>query len=227
MNQLEFFESGPNFTDRNTKAVTFQGKLGLPIHRWYRLTPSFSPHLANDIADHFGLSDKDFVLDPFSGVGTVPFCMKYRGIPACSIELNPYLFFVGTVKTRTYKDIAAIKACFDAFKSVYQSALKKLPGESEAAAYLKEHEQWIPRINFPERWWSPGNLMQLVCVRQVLATFDAIPHHLDLLKMGVLGILVPVSNAKHNHVSLTFADEPAAMIDLADVLNCEVQAHDG
>ena len=28
--------------------------------------------------------------------------MKYRGVPACSIELNPYLHFVGTVKTRTY-----------------------------------------------------------------------------------------------------------------------------
>ncbi len=61
--------------------------------------------------------------------------------------------------------------------------------------------------------------MQLVCVREVLAKFDAIPHHLDLLKMGVLGVLVPVSNAKHNHVSLTFADEPAPMHDLADVLN--------
>jgi hypothetical protein len=217
--QLEFFESGPSFTDRNTKEVTFQGKLSLPIHRWYRLTPSFSPHLANDIADHFGLNADDVVLDPFSGVGTVPLCMKYRGIPACSIEINPYLFFVGNVKTRTYRDIPAIKACFDAFKAAYQTALRGLPGESEAAAYLKDHQQSIPRINHPERWWSPGNLMQLVCVREVLSKFDAIPYHLDLLKMGVLGVLVPVSNAKHNHVSLTFADEAAPMHDLADVLN--------
>ena len=67
VSQLEFFESGP-FTDRNTKEVTFQGKLSLPIHRWYRLTPSFSPHLANDIADHFGLNADDVVLGPFSGV---------------------------------------------------------------------------------------------------------------------------------------------------------------
>jgi hypothetical protein len=221
VNQLELFENGPNFTDRETKAVTFQGKLNLPIHRWYRLTPSFSPHLANDIADHFGLSGKDFVLDPFSGVGTVPLCMKYRGIPACSVELNPYLFFVGTVKTRTYKDIEDVSECFNAFKSTYQAALKKLPGENEATAYLKEYEKWIPRINFPERWWSPGNLMQLVCVRQLLSQFQAVPPHLDLLKMGILGILVPVSNAKHNHVSLTFAEEPAAMVNMADILNAK------
>jgi hypothetical protein len=152
-------------------------------------------------------------------VGTVPLCMKYRGIPAGSIELNPYLFFVGTVKTRTYKDVPEIQACFDAFRAVYQAALGKLPGEGGAAAYLKEHEGWIPRINFPERWWSPGNLMQLVCVRQLLARFDATPHHLDLLRMGILGVLVPASNAKHNHVSLTFADEPAAIINLTHVLS--------
>jgi hypothetical protein len=67
--QLTLFDMGPTFTNRRTKAVTFQGKLGEPIHRWYRLTPSFSPHLANDIADHFDLSEADLVLDPFSGPG--------------------------------------------------------------------------------------------------------------------------------------------------------------
>src|SRR5580698_5240577 len=89
--QPSLFDSEPTFTNRTTKSVTFQGKLGLPIHRWYRLTPSFSPRLAHDIADHFKLTKSDFVLDPFSGVGTVPLCMKYRGIPACSVEINPYL----------------------------------------------------------------------------------------------------------------------------------------
>jgi len=219
--QLDLFGNERGFTDRRVKAVTFQGKLGLPIHRWYRLTPSFSPQLANDIADHFDLGANDYVLDPFSGVGTVPLCMKHKGIPACSIEINPYLFFVGTVKTRTYKDIAAIKECFDRFRMAYEQALSALPGECDAAAYLEEHDQWIPRIHHPDRWWSPGNLMQLVCVRQVLSQFDALQHHLDLLRMGVLGILVPVSNAKHNHVSLTFAAAPAAMVDLADVLNAK------
>ncbi len=221
MIQLDLFGNEPSFTNRDVKAVTFQGKLGLPIHRWYRLTPSFSPHLANDIADHFGLGGNDYVLDPFSGVGTVPLCMKQRGIPACSIEINPYLFFVGTVKTRTYTDTGAIKACFHGFKEVYQLALRKLPRESDALDYLKEHERWIPRIHHPERWWSPGNLMQLVCVRQAVSQFDAHPHHLALLKMGVLGILVAVSNAKHNHVSLTFAGKPASMVDLAAVLNAK------
>jgi hypothetical protein len=218
VNQLRLFGEEPSFTNRRVKAVTFQGKMGLAIHRWYRLTPSFSPELAFDIADHFGLGAEDLVLDPFSGVATVPLCMKYRGISACSIEINPYLFFVGKVKTRTYLNIDSIESCMRGFLSVLQTALRRLPEESGAQGYLLENAAFIPRISFPERWWSPGNLMQLVCLRQVLSNFEAETDHHDLLKMGVLGILVPVSNAKHNHVSLTFADEPAQMQDVFSLL---------
>jgi hypothetical protein len=221
--QPTLFDIGPNFTNRSTKSVTFQGKLELPIHRWYRLTPSFSPELAHDIAAHFHLSSSDFVLDPFSGVGTVPLCMKYRGIPACSVELNPYLHFVGTVKTRTYTDIPAIEKCFDEFIGAYRTCLMDVPFGSNPADYLRDHAADIPRINFPDRWWSRGNLAQLVCLRRLVVGFTAEPGHLDLLKMAILGILVPVSNARHNHVSLTFAKKPLATVDVADILTAQLR----
>jgi len=216
--QPTLFDMGPSFTNRTTKSVTFQGKLDLPIHRWYRLTPSFSPRLAHDIAEHFKLTEADFVLDPFSGVGTVPLCMKYRGIPACSVEINPYLHFVGTVKTRTYKDIPEIESCFKKVIDAYRVALREVPFQSQPDSYLKVHAGDIPPINFPERWWSPGNLAQLVCLRKLVAATEAEPRHVDLVKMAVLGILVPVSNAKHNHVSLTFAETPLLTVEIADVL---------
>jgi len=216
--QAMLFEDAPRFTNRHTDAVTFRGKMTLPIHRWYRLTPSFSPQLAHDIADHFRLGADDLVLDPFSGVGTVPLCMKYRGIPACSIEINPYLHFVTTVKTRTYADVDGIDAGFKKFIETFGAQAKRLPTEADAAVYLKENETFVPPIHNAERWWSPGNLMQLTCLRRLMLAYEAEPEHLDLLRMGVLGILVPVSNAKHNHVSLTFADEPLPMLDVVDVL---------
>ncbi len=40
----------------------------------------------------------------------------------------------------------------------------------------------------------------------------------DLLKMGLLAILIPVSNAKHNHVSLTFAEKPLETVDVGAIL---------
>lgn len=221
MTQGLLFKEEPSFVDRQTKAVTFQGKLSLPIHRWYRLTPSFSPHLAWDIADHFGLGKKDFVLDPFSGVGTVPLCMKYRGIPTCSVELNPYLHFVSTIKTRNYDDIPAIAETFRTFMAGFRRELRKVA--KDPASYLAEYAADVPAISNPERWWSPENLVQIVSLRRSIIGFDAVKHHKELVMMAALGILIPVSNAKHNHVSLTFADKPLAAVDMGSVMEAKLK----
>jgi hypothetical protein len=205
----------PTFQNRQTKDVTFRGKLTLPIHRWYRLTPSFSPSLADDIATHFKLTNKDLVLDPFSGVGTVPLTMKYRGIPACSVEINPYLYFVSTVKTRTYSKYKEIAESFQRFRSVLEKAFKGLP--ATPTQYLIDNESFIPRISNPTRWWSPSNLMQLVCLRKCVQDFKCTDQDHDLIKMASLAILIPCSNAKHNHVSLTFADKPQDRLDVFQI----------
>jgi len=218
MKQPTLFDLEDGFVGRKTKDVTFKGKLDLPIHRWYRLTPSFSPQLAMDIADHFGLSGHDRVLDPFSGVGTVPLCMKYRGIPACSIELNPYLHFVSTVKTRTYRDLSGIRRGFESFLKSARSETRLLSHLENARAYLSDHARYIPRINHIERWWSECNLAQLVALRKRIMELPPEPEFTDLLRMATLAILIPASNAKHNHVSLTFAEEPLPPIDVAGLL---------
>lgn len=218
MKQSTLFAGAPSFTNRSTKSVTFRGKLDLPIHRWFRLTPSFSPQLANDIASHFSLSSTDYVLDPFSGVGTVPLCMKYRSIPACSVELNPFLHFVGTVKTRDYFDIDSIGSWFSTFLSAFRDAVSQVPYQANPNQYLRSQAADIPAINHPHRWWSPGNLAQLVCLRKFIAQWEGRSPYFDLLRMAVLGVLIPVSNAKHNHVSLTFAKSPLPTVNVADVL---------
>jgi hypothetical protein len=41
--------------------------------------------------------------------------------------------------------------------------------------------------------------------------------------MAVLGILVPVSNAKHNHVSLTFAKKPLPTVDVCDLVQRQLK----
>jgi hypothetical protein len=60
--------------------------------------------------------------------------------------------------------------------------------------------------------------MQLVCLRRSLLNFKTDPIHYDLLRMGVLGILISVSNAKHNHVSLTFAPHPLHTVNMVRVI---------
>jgi hypothetical protein len=144
--------------------------------------------------------------------------MKYRGIPACSVELNPYLHFVGRVKTRTYESLSGVDRYIAEFMQRYRASLKAVPFQKQPDRYLTEQAAYIPKINFPERWWSAGNLAQLVCLRKLLIeNEEKSPLH-DLLRMGALSILVPISNAKHNHVSLTFAEKPLATVDVASIL---------
>jgi hypothetical protein len=144
--------------------------------------------------------------------------MKYRGVPACSIELNPYLHFVSSVKTRTYADLPDIREFFDSFLLRARQEVSEIPTGRNVKGYLVANAKYIPPIHKPERWWSPGNLAQLACIRRLLLdTYDT-GEHADLLKMGILGILIPVSNAKHNHVSLTFAKEPLPTVDVVGIL---------
>lgn len=206
------------FRYRRTDEITFKGKLTLPIHRWYRLTPSFSPRLAFDIAECFGIKPNAFVLDPFSGVGTVPLCMKYRGIPSCAVELNPYLHFVSTVKTRTYREVDTIKQLFEDAIRRSRDATKGLNGTRCAERFLLDNECFIPPIYKPERWWSTCNLAQLVAIRRELLDMPSDSDAVNLLRMGVLAILVQVSNARHSHVSLTFAKEPLQTVDVVYAL---------
>jgi hypothetical protein len=220
--QGSLFEPELGFTNRSVRDVTFQGKLSQPIHRWYRLTPSFSPQLAHDIADHFTLSEGDYVLDPFSGVGTVPLCMKYRGISACSVELNPYLRFVSHVKTRTYPDLDSPRVAFGEFIERFSTECRVPKTADEAAELLEENREYVPAINYPERWWSPGNLGQIAKLRRMVSDLEQ-DYATDLIKMAVASILIPVSNAKHNRVSLTYAEKPLPTVDVAQFLSdkCE------
>ena len=96
--------------------------------------------------------------------------------------------------------------------------LAKLPDERNAQAWLAENSAFVPALHHIHRWWNGGNLMQLVLLRKLLLSDTAEPVCHDLLKMGLLAILIPVSNAKHNHVSLTFADKPLETVNVGAVL---------
>ena len=221
--QGDLFDAAAQFAGRATRDVTFKGKLALPVHHWYRMTDSFSPKLADDIADHFRLGPADTVLDPFSGVGTVPLCMRNRGVPACAVEITPFMHFVSIVKCRVYRDVPGLRRFFADCLDRVSASCRHLPQTPAGrAAWLREHADLIPLIHHPERWWSPANLAQLMLIRRAALELPAGDDRADLLRLGILVVLIPVINARHNHVSLTFADEALPEVDVAAVLRAKL-----
>jgi len=204
--QLPLFgqETAPVFRNRNRVATTFRGKLEEPVHRWFRLTPSFSPQLARDLFDRLDVRLSDRVLDPYSGTGTVPLEARRRGNNSAGTEINPALFLVSKVKTGVY-DPCLVERDLGRFRRCWESALAEI---GDPVKYLAAHPELIPGIAHPDRWWAPGTLAQLASARLVLAqkTEHSYP---DLVRFAIASIVIDVSAAKHNHPSMSFAHGPA------------------
>lgn len=72
----------------------------LPRHRWYYVKESFSPKLVEHAIATDGIDPGDRLLDPFSGSGTVPVVGAQSGLLTTAFELNPFLQFLGSTKSR-------------------------------------------------------------------------------------------------------------------------------
>ena len=204
LKQSPLFVTKASFRERDVKSVTFKGNFDYPIHRWFRLTPSFSPKLVADILAHWELPLNAKVLEPFCGVGTTPLVCQERGMSSCAIELNPVLYFVAKVKTTPFRnptDLAvAVKEVMRQVQSCF-SMLKTLDPET----FLVEYHDSIPKIRNVTKWWAPLILKKLVAIRMTLTDASLPVDIANLLNLAVASILIEVSNARHNHPSLSFA----------------------
>jgi DNA modification methylase len=204
LKQLPLFVTRASFRERDVKSVTFKGNFDYPIHRWFRLTPSFSPELVADILAHWELPLNAKVLEPFCGVGTTPLVCQERGLSSFAVELNPLLYFVAKVKTTTFRNLTGLAVAAKKVMGKVQShfsVLKALDTET----FLIDYHDSIPKIRNVTKWWSPLILKKLVAIRMALADASMPVDVANLLKLAAVGILIEVSNARHNHPSLSFS----------------------
>ncbi len=195
------------FRGRSVKSVTFKGNFDYPIHRWFRLTPSFSPELVVDILAHWNLPVGVSVLEPFCGVGTTPLVCQEKGLSCCAVELNPLLHFVTRVKTTPYDHPDDLPVVAQWVLSLAQQHFD-VTRAMDAETFQVEYHAAIPAIRNVTKWWSLPVLKKLVALRLAMAALPLAPVTADLLNLAVVSMLIEVSNARHNHPSLSFAGTP-------------------
>jgi len=205
--QLSLFAAGPSFSDRTVKSVTFKGNFDYPIHRWFRLTPSFSPELVADILDHWRLRRSARVLEPFCGVGTTLLVCQKRGLRSCGIEINPLLYVVARTKTTPVENTSRLSSSARRVVTRAKKLFLRLDG-LPLESLSKEFADWVPKIKNVQKWWSAPILKKLVALRIALADKALDMDVVGLLQTAVVSILVEVSNAQHNHPSLSFGKKP-------------------
>jgi hypothetical protein len=205
------------FREVDVGDITFQAGQSEPVHKWYRLTPSFSPGLVRFFFEEFEISARDLVLDPFSGRGTTGIECQKHGIPCVAYEINPSLQRVGALSllwrpTRS-----------DLFEKYLEDLRTEVRGARslELDELLAKFETTVPIIHDLYRWWKPQVLKDLIIARELARStkFKQIGH---FLWVAVASSVLDCANIHRNHPTITFDDDHQRQIVVEDVLSAKV-----
>lgn len=162
-------------------------------HGWIRLTPAYSIKAVLKYLD----TSSQHILDPFSGTGTTGLICAEHGIACDLMEINPFLVWLATVKTRRYS------------LSEITAAQKRVGDIIKGAQQNINTPAWVPPIRSIERWWTPTRLTVLARIfENIQAMKQTGPQSsIDLLLVAFCRLVIQWSNAAFNHQSMSFKDQ--------------------
>lgn len=184
------------------KHLTFRANDGIGRHDWLRLTPAYSVKLVRDIVAD--LPGGSVVTDPFSGTGTTPLAAAELGITGQSIDVNPFLVWLGNTKLRRYTEDELMEATETASGIVTR-------GREQASV----SDRWQPDLFKIERWWAPGPLETLKVLRQEIDQTTGVTR--DLLDIVLCRTLIKTSNAAFNHPSMSFKKDSKVVTEFDEL----------
>ncbi len=170
-------------------------------HGWLRLTPAYSIKVVAELI--YRHADCRRVLDPFSGTATTALCAAYRGLKSVTTEINPFLVWLGQVKTAHYS-AAAIASTRAAGARVLEMIKKGAIIPTKA-----------PPIHNIDRWWSSDALAFLCVVKAaIIAESEEKSPERDLLMVAFCRTLIALSSAAFNHQSMSFKNDKQLQLPL-------------
>lgn len=179
-------------------------------HGWLRLTPAYSVKIVEEIlSDYEGVGR---VLDPFCGSGTTALCAVRQGISATTTDINPFLVWLTSVKTRDYApaDLAVTQ-------DAAEIALACMGQDFNPVT--------APSIHKIECWWSAQSLAFLCQLKGAIDGLDISQVARNLLNIAFCRTLIKLSNAAFNHQSMSFkknSPELDLAIDASAVFRSDV-----
>ena len=198
--------------------TTFIAGQSESVHRWYRLTPSFSPAVVRYFIDYFDVDAKSMILDPFSGRGTTVIECQKRGIEAVGFEINPILSRAGqySLSWGLY-DADAI----DLYVNTLQECISWCSDKS-VEDVLQILATSLPNIYNVFRWWKPEVLRDLLVARQVAgyAEFTSIK---ECLWLALTKTSIDCANIHRNHPTITFDDAHKRRIDVYEAIQSNLR----
>lgn len=202
-------KSGFKYEEVNIGDITFKPGQTESVHRWYRLTPSYSPNLVRFLAREFNITQNAFVFDPFSGRGTTTIECQKQGIFSLGMEVNPLLQEVGDKSLFwevTYLDL------FDEYIQESGELLAKFKEDSIEKVAEKLNTR-LPIIHNVFRWWKKDVLKDLIVCRELIFKERYSPVY-NYLWLAVNKAALDCANIHRNHPTITFDDDHQRKIDV-------------
>ena len=142
------------------------------------------------------------VFDPFSGTATTTLAAACQGVPAFSVDINPFLVWFGSLKTKHFS-----RRELEGARSDLEHCLGVLAEIEPVPA---------PALHNIQRWWP---VRRLEFLRRLMAAIQCCADGAgrDLLTVAFCRTMIGLSNAAFNHQSLSFK-LPAARRDREQAL---------
>jgi DNA modification methylase len=186
--------------------LTFKGNLRHTRYGWLRLTPAYSVHLVSQLLDDHWHRGKT-VLDPFCGTGTTALLCAERGIRCDTTDINPFLLWLCTVKTRSYsaREVEELRRRARRIERAIEKGNQEPP--------------WTPPLHQIEKWWSARVLAAL---GRAIALIHRVEDECgvaiaDLLKIAFCRTLIAHANVSFGHQSMSFKKQVKGVFSVASV----------
>lgn len=194
---------------RTHKEITFKGGLDEPFHRWFRLTPSFSPVLVKSWLSERSKDLAGVVLDPFAGAGTTCIVAAELGFSSVGFEINPLLAMVSRVSTSWSLSPSELANDLINVRNNASRSITEFPDDPER--FAEALDTTLPRIHNVYRWWRSDVLRELLAIREAVRKHGG--RSRDHLNLALAQIVYPTASITLGRLQIAFRDRTNDLIE--------------
>lgn len=115
--------------DEFSKLINFKRNKSIPKHNWYKYSQGYASELVEKIILNEVPGERDFILDPFCGVGTTNLSAQKLGYKSIGFDINPVAILAALTKTHYYSnfELNQISSFLSRFEPTGESSILEQP----------------------------------------------------------------------------------------------------
>ena len=197
------------------RAVHWNANYG--SHGWHRYVGRFPPHLVRALLNHFELTGKSLVCDPFCGSGTTLTEARLLGIPAVGFDVCPLSCLISRAKSKFEESGTAVSKVLARFNEHY--ALHQ-PKFQKCRSLEELHDASggvVPRFANDEKWFSVEAYAGVCNAVSFIASLQGIER--DLFACALSANMRSIGNVDVDVVRAEYSKHPREGVDVQHLVN--------